>query len=247
MHITTPAEIPFVIWQGELVAHTGRLIPSTSVPPVVALGQMEAWPVRDVLEIPDHGHWAPPDPEKAYWLLRQGFYLRQQSRVSNIMETQLTLYIRPDQAKDLTKVEAINVFPTMMNPDMPLKSIIALRSNLSFIGQAGLKPDEAHANIIYRRTFPIIRGYDAGTCTPHWIFKPQAQHALTGSQYIYTVIAVSSTVQRVDVIPELIVTVNTLRGPIRFGLPGAARARGRFKIPHSPHRAGEAREHHPSE
>lgn len=230
MYIITPTEIPFVVWQGELVSNTGRLIPSSSVPPIAALGQIETWPIRDVLETVN-GEWSPPQPDKDYWLLRQGFYLRQQSRVSNIMEAQLTLYLRPQHENNPNEIEATTLFPTMMNPEMPLKSNVALRLSLSFIGEMGLQTDESHAKIVYRRTFPIIRGYGAGSSAPYWIFHPQAHRALEGSQYVYAVISNTIAAKNSDITPELIVTVNTLRGPIRFGLPASGRARTRFKMP----------------
>jgi len=232
MHIITPTEIPFIVWQGNLIAHTGRLIPTSSLPPVAALGQAEVWPIAAALETAP-GQWTPPKPDTEYWLLRQGVQLFQNAPISNILEAQLTLYLHMPHDPKASLIYAHSLFPTLLNPEQPAETDIILRTDLSFSGASGLEDTQPHARLTYRRTFPIMRGYGAEKCTPYWNFKPSGPHALEGCQYVYLVIAIPREVARADVemLTELIVTVNTLRGPLRFGLPSEARARAHVRIP----------------
>lgn len=232
MHITTPTEIPAIVWQGNLIAHTGRLTPTASLPPLAALGQAELWPIHEVLETPN-GSWMPPAAEHEYWLIRQGVQLFQSTPISNILEAQLTLYLHLPQNPRASMVYAHSLFPTLMNPEQPEETTIGLRADLSFVGEAGLNPAEPHARLAYRRVFPVIRGYGNGKCTPYWIFKPSRTCPLEGCQYIYLVVAIPPEAAKaeVEMLAELVVTVNSLRGPVRFGLPLDARARAHVKIP----------------
>ncbi|HNT78148.1 MAG TPA: hypothetical protein PKH77_24305 [Anaerolineae bacterium] len=232
MYIVTPTEIPFVVWQGNLIAHTGRLIPTSSLPPVAALGQADVWPIEAVLETAP-GQWTPPEPDTEYWLLRQGVQLFQHAPISNILEAQLTLYLRMPHDPKASLVYAHSLFPTLMNPEQPVETDIGLRTDLSFVGESGIDETQPHARITYRQVFPTLRGYGEGKCAPYWIFKPAGARALEGCQYVYLVAAIPSEAAQaeVEMLTELIVTINTLRGPLRFGLPSEARARARVRIP----------------
>ncbi len=223
MHFITPTEISPAIWQGNLVAHTGRLIPSNSVPPAVSLGNIEVWPVTNILEKPGGILWLPPTPHTEYWLLRMGFTLHQEAQVSNVTEAQLTLYIHPPDA-NLDSACTYNLFPTHLNTQTPQTMQIILRADLSFIGEAGFRRDQPYAQITYHQTFPIIRGQGIGRSTAYWIFKPQAATPLEGCQFVYAIVAKSAFADNIELSLELITTVNTLRGPIRFHLPSTVQA-----------------------
>lgn len=226
MHIVTPTDIAPKAWEGRLIAYTGYLVPSSSVPPIVAMAHAKIWPIADMY-LPQN---TPPALNTAHWLVQYGIRLHQPSHVSNITEAQLSLYLCPQDQCDLNHVYAHSLFPDQASEkDMPTRNI-SLGQNLSFMDDTIPKGHKAIATITYHKTYPIAQSYGMGKCTPYWIFKPRHTLELEGCQFVYAVIAAATDVGSIDMIAELIVTVNTLHGPIRFGLPPKAKSRTRFKI-----------------
>lgn len=228
MHIITPKNISPKSWEGRLIANTGRLVPSASVSPIVTLAHAKIWPITDMLLPQD----TPPAPNTAHWLVQYGIHLHQPANhVSNITEAQLSLYLCPQDQCDLSHIYAHSLFPTQTTGETPSTYNVILSQDLSFAYDAAPNGQKTIATIIYHKAYPITQGHGVGKCTPYWIFKPRHTLDLVGCQFIYAVIAASTEVRSIDLIAELIVTVNTLHGPIRFGLPPEAKSRSRFKIP----------------
>jgi hypothetical protein len=60
MHITTPAEIQSVAWEGELVAPVIVHGPGKMQRPVVTIGRPEIWTVAEALESETGKKWVAP-------------------------------------------------------------------------------------------------------------------------------------------------------------------------------------------
>jgi hypothetical protein len=189
---------------------------------------MQFWPAIDVLGIPENDTHPLPQEIQNAWLLRQGVVIHQPSPISNVTEAQLTLYLRPHNHDDMTSAYAHSLFPSQSQQNGNSSTII-LNSDLNFSDLVDPYPHKTHNTITTHQTYPIIQSYGIGECAPYWIFKPQGPQALEGTQFVYAIIVTQNT--PVDVIVELIVTVNTRRGEMRFGLPSKARTHVRFNIP----------------
>ena len=232
MQITTPTEITSVAWEGELVAPATSYALPTQERPVVTIGQPAIWAVAEALENQVGQKWTPPLGDADYWLVRLACTLRNPSGRQTITEAEQRLYLRPrNNSAGETAAYAFSLFPDRLGVENKKEFSASLGPELTFVSGFGLKVGELGAKIEYRKVFPVIQSYGAGESTPYWVFKPHAAHPLEGSQSVYAVAVARANAGGIRASVELVVTVETQFGPIRFGTPEEANVHTGFTIP----------------
>ncbi len=230
MLIETPAAIQTVAWEGELLA-SEALKTAGGVRPVVTLGQPEIWPAAAALE-PQLGRpWTPPLRDAEFWLLRLACTLHPVGRFQTLIEAQQTLSLSPRQSgAPAISTYAHSLFPERLTAEEQQEMNLMLGPKLKF-GPVEAEAGQFGTKISYRKAFPVIQGYGAGEPTAYWIFKPHSAYPLTGSQFVYAVVAAKAGSGGIRAAVEFTVSVDTDFGIIRLGLPREAQQALRFAVP----------------
>jgi hypothetical protein len=232
MLIVTPTEIISPAWEGNLVASGVARVLGPSSRLMVTLGQPEIWPAADALESMTGQKWSPPVHGGDYWLVRLSCTLRPPKGRARLTEAEQRLYLRPHSATaSKNSVYAQSLFPDRLDVEDRSSFKIKLGPELKFADALGLKLGEVGAEIQYRKAFPVIRGYGAGEAMPAWQFKAHPLYPLTGSQFVYVVVAARPGAEGVRAAVELVATVETAFGPLRLAPPKEAQAHLAFNIP----------------
>jgi hypothetical protein len=232
MIIITPSEIEAVAWEGELVSPETAKEIAPGARPIVTIGRHTIWPAAQALESETGRKWSPPLSGADFWLVRLACTLRQPGGPHKITEATQTLYLRPkNPAAGEGSVYAHSLFPERLTAESKSEFSASLGPELKFGPEVQLKAGEVGAKIEYRKVFPVIQSYGAGEAAPYWLFKPHAAYPLAGSQHVYAVVAAEAKAGGVRATLELVVTVETRFGPLRFGLPESAQAHVSFSIP----------------
>jgi len=231
MRFTTPAEIKDIAWEGVLEAPQTAKSPAGVPHPVATIGKPEIWPAADALQNEVGKVWTPPLGKANFWLVRLACTLREPSGLPNIAEVEQSLYLRPkNRQTEPNSVYAFSLYPERLTAESKAEFNIGLGPALKF-GEAELELVEVGAKIEYRKVFPVIQSYQAGTPTPYWLFKPHAAHPLDGSQFVYAVLAAPRAAGGIRAAITLKVTIETAWGPIKFAPPEEANANLRFTVP----------------
>ena len=233
MHIITPDKIEKVAWEGELVASTLSMDwkgPRDSI--VAAVGQPETWPAARALEPLVGQKWTPPLGGADFWLLRLACTLREPPGRPTLTEAEQRLYLRPrnrQASRDTTY--AYSLLPDRLSVEDKGEFNVKLGPELQFTSGAGVSVGEIGATIQFRQVYPVIQSYGLGEPEAGWRFRAHRAFPLEGSQFVYAVIAARPGANGVRASVELIATIKTRFGPLRFGLPEEAYAHLTFDIP----------------
>lgn len=232
MVIITPDDIDTVAWEGELAAPPVSMSPTRSDDrPVATIGAPEVWPAAEALQGQAGQRWMPPLGGASFWLVRLACTLRKPMSGSAIAGAQQGLYLRPRaSAASDTAVYAFSLYPDRLGIEDSREFTVSLGPELTFASGAGFKVGELGAKIEYKKVFPAIQAYGVGEPAPYWIFKPHARYPLEGSQFVYAVLAARPGAGGIRGAVELVVEVQGLFGPLRYGLPDEARAHTTFSV-----------------
>jgi hypothetical protein len=227
MHLALPDAIT-PAWEGELELPATLKGGADAQRPQVTIGQPEFWPAAAVF---DADTWHPPRPDTHYWLLRLACTLHPTSGSEHIREARQALALRPrtDHAAPAS-VYAFSLFPDRVTAEETREFTVSLGPELTFAPNTGISAGSVSSTLSYRTVFPVIQSYGAGEATPYWVFQRHASHPLTGSQFVYAILAAAHAAQGVRLAIDLVVTLEHRLGPIRFGLPREARTQARFII-----------------
>jgi hypothetical protein len=224
MYITTPTEISSVAWEGELAPPENSMGLKSRQCPIITIGQPEIWPAAEALENEVGKKWVRPLGDARYWLVRLACTLREPKGQLNIVEAQQTLTLRPHSgSEDSLRVYVYSLYPHRLTVEDKDEFSISLGPELKFADQSEVKLGGLGAKIEFKKVFPVIQGYGAGTPTPYWIFKPHRSHPLDGTQFVYAVLVDRAYSDGIQGDLELTVTVQTQMGPIRYGMPKEAK------------------------
>ena len=215
-----PTEIERVAWEGYLEP-LGQTFRSASLPRVT-LGEPEGWPAAEAMESRLGQKWTPPAAGRRYTLVRLACTLHPPSDKSvTYSEATLTAYLRPRAGAG--RVVAHDLYPQRQTVESKGKLALALKPNLKFaaVAEAGL---EAGVEIEHHDAFPVITGFGLGESNPYWQFARHAASPLIGCQSVYVVLDTPLDADGVRLSLELIASLETRYGPLRAGLPEAARA-----------------------
>lgn len=231
MRISTPAEIKEIAWEGPLEPSPTTKAPAGSPRPVVTIGRPEIWPVAEALKNELGQVWTPPLGGADFWLVRLACSLREPPGRASIGEAEQALYLRPKNHRaGPESAYAFSLYPDRLTAESKTDFTIGLGPALKF-GGAELELAELGAKIEYRKVFPVIQSYQAGTPTPYWLFKPHAAHPLAGNQFVYAVLAATGGAGGIRAAIALKVTIETDWGPLKLAPPEEARANLRFSLP----------------
>lgn len=231
MRIDAPTEIKEIAWEGYL--EPPETVKSNGdVPrPVVTIGKPEIWDTADALKNEVNQVWTPPLTAASFWLVRLACTLREPPGLPSISEVEQSLYLRPkNRLAGPESAYAYSLYPDRLTAESKTDFTLSLGPALKF-GEAELKVGELGAAIEYRKVYPVIQSYQAGTSTPYWLFKPHATHRLEGNQFVYTILAAQSGAGGIRVSLDLKVTIESDWGPLRFAPPEQARANLSFTVP----------------
>jgi hypothetical protein len=231
MRIAAPTEIKEIAWEGSLEPpETAKSIGDTPRP-VVTIGKPEIWDTADALKNEVNQVWTPPLTAASFWLVRLACTLREPPGLPHITEVEQSLYLRPkNRLAKPDSTYAYSLYPDRLTAENKTDFTLSLGPALKF-GEAELKVGELGAAIEYRRVYPVIQSYGAGSPTPSWFFKPHAAHPLEGDQFVYAVLAAQNGAEGIRVSLDLKVTIESELGPIRFAPPEKARANLSFTVP----------------
>jgi len=231
MRIATPTEIEEIAWEGPLEPPAVAKAIGKDVRPVAAIGKPEVWESAKALENEVNRVWTPPLSGASFWLVRLACTLRKPASLVDISEVEQALYLRPKnrQAK-ADSTYAYSLFPDRLTAESKTEFTVNLGPALKF-GEAEFNLGGAGATIEYRKVYPVIQSYGAGSPSPYWLFKPHAAHPLEGDQFVYAVLAAQQDAGGIRVSLDLKVTIETGLGPFKFALPDKARANLSFTVP----------------
>jgi hypothetical protein len=224
MHIDLPDQIT-PAWEGALEPPATLKGGTDTQRPQVTIGQPEFWPAAAVFAT---DAWKPPRTDMHYWLLRLACTLHPTSGSEHIREAQQALALRPrTEGAAPGSVYAFSLFPERISAEDQREFSVSLGPELTF-GEATVSAGSISSTLTYRSVFPVIQSYGVGEATPYWIFQRHASYPLTGSQFVYAIIAAAHRAGGVRFDISLVVTLEHRLGPIRFGLPREARKQARF-------------------
>lgn len=230
MHIITPDTIEVVAWEGELEPPESAYSPKGALTaPVVTLGRPEIydpWEQEKLLGRP----WTPPLGDARYWLVRLACSLRKPAD-GVIAEAEQRLLLQPDRPAPAAEIYAHSLYPDRQTIEEPRERTVKIGPELKIATVVDGSLGEASVTVGYKKVFPVIQSYDAGTPYPYWRFHPHAAFPLEGTQFVYAVVAARPAAVSVQAAVEVVVTLETRFGPLRFGAPEAARKALAFKIP----------------
>src|SRR5262245_1537760 len=189
MHITTPAQIESIAWEGELIESGMVKGAQHSSRPVVSLGQPAIWSVASALESETGKKWVAPLGDAKYWLVRLACTLREPPGAEAITEATQALFLRPQpNVAGEKSAYAHTLFPQRLGVEDKTDFTLSLGPELGFADGSSIKLGEVGATLEYRKVFPVIQGYGLGESAPYWTFRPHAKHPLVGSQCVYAVL-----------------------------------------------------------
>jgi hypothetical protein len=202
---------------------------------VVTIGKPEIWDTADALKNEINQVWTPPLTAATFWLVRLACTLREPPGLllirPHITEVEQSLYLRPkNRQAEPDSTYAYSLYPDRLTAESKTDFILSLGPALKF-GEAELKVGELGATIEYRKVYPVIQSFQAGTATPYWLFKPHAAHPLEGDQFVYAVLAAQNGADGIRVSLDLKVTIETEWGPLKLAPPETARANLSFTVP----------------
>jgi hypothetical protein len=227
MHLSLPDHIT-PAWEGDLEPPAIHKGDTAMARPRVTIGQPELWTVAELLPADT---WVPPRPATDYWLLRLACTLHHTTGSERIREAQQSLTLRAvpgDGPPDA--VYAFSLFPERVTAEETRTVTVALGPELKFTPTTGISAGSIGTTLSYRSVFPVIQSYGAGEPDAYWVFQRHASHPLTGSQFVYAIIAAARTISTVRVAVGLVVTTEQTLGPIRFGLSREAQQHASFII-----------------
>ena len=232
MFLKTPVEIESIAWEGELTPPENAMSAKSLLEnPVVTIGKPEFWPAAEALETEVGKKWTPPRGGAQFWLARFACSLRDPNGRLQINAAAQNLHLRPrTAAAGPNSVYAYSLFPDHLTVEEKGSFAVELSPELSFAKVISFKPGKLGVNIDYRQVFPVIQSYGAGESQPSWEFKAHAAHLLTGTQFVYAVIAVMPSADGGRGSLELTVTLQNQLGRFKYGLPQEAKANTGFTI-----------------
>lgn len=231
MHITTPAEIKSIAWEGELVESGIVKAATRGQRPVVTLGQPEIWTVAEALESETGKKWVAPLGDARYWLVRLACTLREPPGMQSITAATQNLYLQPQpHVAGEKSAYAHNLFPDRLGVEDKAEFMVSLGPELGFASGASIKVGEVGATFEYRRVFPVIQSYGVGEAAPYWEYRPHSAHPLIGSQCVYAVLVARAPAAGLRAHVEVTVTVQTAFGPLKFGTPEEAQGHTTFTL-----------------
>lgn len=232
MHILTPTDISSVAWEGELVAPPVMMGGGHPDRPAVTIGQPEVWPAAEAVQNELGKSWTPPLGDAGFWLLRLACTLRQKKGAAPLIQATQSLYLRPRNAgAPPDHVYAYSLHPERELAEAAAEFTVGLGPELKFVTGLELKLGELGAQLAYRKAFPVIQAYDVGTPSPYWEFRPHGTRPLTGSQFVYAVIAARAGSGGARATVDLTVTVRGPWGVFKFAPPEEAHEHLSFTIP----------------
>ncbi len=225
MRITTPTQIEpdQVAWEGTLepLAEAFKGAPPR---PRVTLGEPAWWPAAEAVESETGQEWTPPSSQRRYTLVRLACTLHPpEERQSHYSEAALNAYLRPHSA-GAGRVVAHDLYPRRLTAEETGTFTIGLGPDLKFADVLDVKLLEVGAEIEFPQVFPVVQGYGLGERRPYWRFAHHSGHPLLGCQSVYAVLDAPREADGVRITIELVATLETRWGPIRLGLPQAARS-----------------------
>jgi hypothetical protein len=239
-HFACPEEIQEVAWEGNLVAAPTFMKGGPApAPPFVRINKLEHWPLPGAPEHPTGAPWGPP-PSAAgkdanYWLLRLACELRPSGKAVILTEAQLALSLRPSRGEAAEpSLYAYYLHPDREEVESPQFLGFNVAAHTTTL-EDGTRVQGANvrAGWEFRKVFPVIESHDVGSADPYWIFRHHATRPLTGSQFVYAVVAAGKGVAAFWAALDLTATMKdtTWASWIRFSLPPEARDRLGFLIP----------------
>jgi hypothetical protein len=164
--------------------------------------------------------------------LRLACTLREPAGRRSLVAAEERLFLRPRHAAaGEGAAYAHSLFPERLGVEDKAEINASLGPELK-VSDVGLKVGEVGASVEYRKVFPVIQSYGAGQPAPWWEFKAHDAYPLSGSQFVYAVVAAKAGAGGIRASVELIATVENRFGDlIRLGLPEEARTHASFTIP----------------
>ena len=222
MRINTPEGIEQAAWEGVLESLGETYRGAEPAGPRVTMGEPVWWPAEQALESETGKKWTPPAGGQRYTLVRLSCTLHPPAETrTRYMDVTLTAYLRPHAA--VGAAVAHDLYPLRLTAETKGKFTVSLGPELKFAPAVDVKLGEIGAEIEFRRVFPVIQAFGLGESRPYWQFKHDAAAPLLGSQSVYMVVAAPKQAGGVRLSVELVATVETRYGPLRVGLPEAAR------------------------
>lgn len=222
MRIVTPTEIKDAAWDGYLQPQ-GEVFRSAAALPRVTLGEPAWWPAEQALESETGKVWTPPAGDRRYTLVRLACTLHP-PREERSRYTQATLQAYLRGMRGSGRVVAHDLYPQRRSAEEKGAFKFSLGPDLRFAEMVDLSLAEVGAEIEYRQVFPVIQGFGLGESGPYWQFSRHATHPLLGSQFVYALLATPADAGGLRLSVEMVATWETRFGPMRVGLPEAARA-----------------------
>lgn len=232
MEFLTPAEIESPAWEGELAPGEIERLEGGYEPLVAVLARLEAWPVSVALADTPLQYRQPAMGLTGRWLVRLGCGLHGQAEKVSIGEAQLTLHLRPrNRLANDTAIYAFSLFPERMGVEERPESRVRLGPDLKFSMSEGAEAESKTAGIFFRKVYPVIQSFGTGETVPYWIFRPHGRHNLEGSQFVYAVLIASPRSEGIAGYSDLVVSVETPSGKVRYRTPRGIDEMTHFEMP----------------
>jgi hypothetical protein len=220
MEIATPADIASIAWQGQMVIPPSVYAPMRALGlPTATLGAPEVWPLTEVLQNADGENWQAPDAS-GYWLLRLAMSLREPAGMPGLTEAQHTLHLHPQATVPASAVVAPAIFPEQI---IQQSEVFAFLSEDLRIGTVAPRLTLRSFSFAFRKLYMTIQGSGVGSGQLSWLCKRSSSMPIKGAQYFYAIVVARPEAQGVRAHFDLVVTIKTQFGLMKFVLPEAAK------------------------
>jgi hypothetical protein len=220
MEIATPADIVSIAWQGQMVIPPSVYAPMRALGrPDATLGIPEVWPLAEVLQNADGENWQPPDAS-GHWLVRLAMSLREPGGMPGMSETLHTLHLHPQATVPASAVTAPAIFPEQIIQQSEIFAFLTEDLRISTVAPRATLRSFSFA---FRKLYMTIQGSGAGSGQLSWLCKRSSTMPIKGAQFFYAIVVARPEAQGVRAHFDLVVSIKTQFGLMKFVLPDAAK------------------------
>jgi hypothetical protein len=220
MHITTPADLTDIMWEGELESQL-EMQTMRGADVVASIGQPAQWPDGQLMS----DKWQRPVGGGRYHLVRFAFSLRPASRAT-VTEVDFCIRLQNQSGQQAIIYDA---FPLSETVEQDRSITLGIGPTFK-LGKIDVELAKAETTIDIGRVIPVVIGTGLAEPDFSWRFTAHARQPLIGSRTVVAVVHLPEGLPWTAAFLDLSATVTTRFGPIRVRQPESAWDRLRYVI-----------------
>jgi hypothetical protein len=147
--------------------------------------------------------------------------VREPAGMPGVSETLYTLHLHPQATVPASAVTSPAIFPEQI---VQQSEVFAFLSEDLRLGMVAPRASLRSFSFAFRKLYMTVQGAGAGSGQLSWVCKRSSTMPIKGAQYFYAIVVARPEAQGVRAHFDLVVSVKTQFGLMKFVLPDAAKS-----------------------